>query len=473
MEKILVFGTGQFYQHRKLRLLEKAEIVGFLDNDKQRQGTVIDEKLVYAPDKAMQLSWDYIVLMSAKTDEMYSQLRGLGIPKEKILRFRELFHGELQIHTLRQKDFRKKNRQKALIVTDVLNYNGGSLAALYAAEALGIRGYQAVLTAADADVSFLEEAVGQGHTVYICPALPYLGVEELTWMSQFDIFIVNTFQMLRTAVELAAIGPVLWWIHEPSDMYIPVLKDYANQNDIKKLQEPSVSINIAAVAPKPKINFNRYFPDRIKQILPYGIPDHKQEKAADCEQPGKIVFAVIGTVIPKKAQDIFIKAVLSLEESYRDKASFWLVGWIGEDVYSKLIKEMAENHDEIKICGNYDRKQMEEAYGRIQVVVCPSLEDSLPIVMTEGMMYGKVCIASDQTGTMEYIQDEWNGLICKAGSVESLAEKLRWVIDHRDHLTEMGKRARKIYEETFTMDHFSKRLNDVVKETTQQWEAWK
>ena len=93
------------------------------------------------------------------------------------------------------------------------------------------------------------------------------------------------------------------------------------------------------------------------------------------------------------------------------------------------------------------------------------MEDSLPIVATEAMMYGKVCIVSDKTGTADYLEDEKNGLICKAGDPKDLCRKMRWVIKNREKLKTMGSEARKVYEKHFTMDNFGKRLEEALKET--------
>lgn len=91
-------------------------------------------------------------------------------------------------------------------------------------------------------------------------------------------------------------------------------------------------------------------------------------------------------------------------------------------------------------------------------MVCPSREDSLPIVMTEAMMYSKPCIASDSTGTADYIKDGINGFVCKTEDSEDLCEKMRYFIHHQEKIEIMGKEARKVYEEYFTMDKFADRL---------------
>ena len=119
--------------------------------------------------------------------------------------------------------------------------------------------------------------------------------------------------------------------------------------------------------------------------------------------------------------------------------------------------------------GKLNRSEMYETYGKIDVVVCPSLEDSLPIVVTEGMMYGKTCIVSDKTGSARYIRNRENGLICKAGDPGDLCRQMRWVIHNREKLVAIGKKARRIYEQNFDIEIFGRRLENALQDTTNNW----
>ena len=466
-KKVVVFGTGQFYQNRKDMLWDNADVIAFIDNNSAIQGRLLDGRMVYSPTEIKYIECDAVVLMSQKAGEMGAQLKTLGIPERKILHFKELFYGKRYLRVFQQVPIGGQNK-KALVISDIMDYNGGTLAAIYAAQAMIMNGYEVTLAAGGANERFLEEMTKQGYSICICPSLPFIGSEELLWMSRFDFFIVNTFQMMRAAASLSAVGPVLWWIHEPSDMYVPALQSYENQDCAKKIG--TLPILVEAVAELPRESFHTYFPEKAVKLLPYGIPDQKSITKNGADLSSKLVFAVVGSVIPKKAQEIFVQAVLMLEESYREQSIFWLIGQIGSDSYGQRVRRLCEKAPQLVICGNYTREQIADAYGQIDVVVCPSLEDSLPIVMTEGMMYGKACIASDRTGTKNYITDEITGLICKAGDPDSLADRMRWVIDHREKLPEIGRRAREIYEKNFSMKQFSYRLEQAEEEAFKLWE---
>ena len=80
-------------------------------------------------------------------------------------------------------------------------------------------------------------------------------------------------------------------------------------------------------------------------------------------------------------------------------------------------------------------------------------------------MYGKPCIASDSTGTADYIDNGVNGFVCKTEDAEDLCEKMRYFIHNPERINEMGQEARKVYEEYFTMDKFADRLCAAMDET--------
>ena len=468
--KFLVFGTGKYYQNRKKRMASCVDIIAFIDNNPLLQGTYIENVPVISPNDIKKFSYDAILLMSVYANEMKRQLINLGIKNEKIW-YWEQFVSEIECENFKYycgSDEEIIGKKKILIISDSLNYNGGSFAAIYAFQILFERGYNVILAAPYGDSKFIQEMVHIGVNIVICPVLPYLYSEEKKWIRQFDVVLVNVFQMVACACEISKIKPVMWWIHVPKGVYADIL--YRFDNYAK--QEFFSDINIYAVSEIPKRNFNYYFPDRIKKTLSYGIPDKNMDKDY-IKKEKSFVFAVIGYVMLLKAQDIFVQAAKMLEENVSVDVQFWLIGFIGTDEYSERVRDLISDDPQFKILGMLTRDEMEKIYEDIDVVVCPSLEDSLPIVMTEAMMYEKVCITSDATGTADYIEDGKNGFICKAGNPAGLSGKMQWIINNRDRLQKIRFQARKTYEEYFTLESFGDKLEKALLETIDQYKVIK
>lgn len=459
--KVVIFGAGGFYREKREELLSYTDAVrvACIDNNPQLHGTYIDEVPVWGVEHIAELDFDRIVLMSVWIGAMKKQLLDLGIEEDKIWtwkRFRgEQLRGSWQFYAGEQKPHIKK--EKILIITTNLNYNGGTLAAVYAGKELQKRGYGVTLAAPGGNDAFIKETGREGLSIMICQALPYLFVEELSFVEQFDFIFVNVFQMIACASEVSRHKPVIWWIHEPGELYQASLEQFSEYTAGDWMS----NVHIYAVSRIAQRNFNCYFPDRIKDTLAYGIPD-KNEHMIQRVKKTKIIFAVIGTVTSGKGQDIFIEAVHKLDGNQKKCAEFWLIGKAQENSYCNCIKQEIVKESSVKLLGEMTREEIQNAYAQIDVLVCPSREDSLPIAVTETMMYGKVCIVSDSAGMADYISHGENGLICKTGDAEDLAEKINWVFQNKDKLQKIGANARLVYEKYFTMDCFGDRLEAAI-----------
>ena len=466
---VLIFGTGKFYQNRKEHIREvlgEDEVLGFLDN--HRTG-IFEGKPVYAPEDGIRLPYDKILLMSAAASEMREQLLSLGISDDQIVLIDELSawkaSGKLQIYA----GSRARTGKRILIISEMLDYNGGAMAAVYAAEALQGRGYDVSLAVPNVNENLLHEVQAQGLTVIYCPTLPFVFEAERRWISTFDIVLVNVFPMMVSAIEISQFRPVLWWIHEPSGFYPWTLGRFVKHAS----RIPQFHGRILAVSSIAEQNFHSVgMPDG---RMPYGIPDTgRQDESSENVHHG-ICFALIGSIGERKAPDVFLEALSHLQERNEAPVSALIIGPLGESDYVRRLQETATGLGNVCFTGNLTRAEMKKMFCQIDVVVCPSREDPLPIVVTEGMMHRKICIASDATGqAQDIIRDGENGFICKAGDAASLTEKMSYVIEHFDELNPMREKARETYEKYFSMEAFGERLErELLLTEKEYWEREK
>ena len=193
----------------------------------------------------------------------------------------------------------------------------------------------------------------------------------------------------------------------------------------------------------------------------HGIPD-KNINHLTKKNKEKLIFAIIGYVSKIKGQDIFINAIKKLSDIEKEGVEFWIIGKIGDDIYSQEIKKFAEQECSIKILGEFNQDEMEKAYSHIDVVINSSRQDVFPTVIAEGLMYGKVCITTDVTGMAPLIKNGENGFVCKSDDAEDLCSRIRWILLHRDVCEKIEKNARQTYLEHFTMEKFSNRLEAII-----------
>lgn len=452
--RILVFGTGYQYRKRKEQL-KNMTVLAFLDNAKEKQGSYLDGIVVEAPERVHQYSYDYIFLLSDYYPEMRTQLLELGVPKDKIVDKEYLgVFGLWQM--VQSKKYEIKGvaapgtKGRILLYSHELSLTGAPRVLYNMACILKQAGYYVEVCSCE-EGKLLYEFLLQGIPVTVITSEAsryYLDVKETE--SRFDLVVVNTVCCYELIQRFAnAKVPVVWWLHEVYGVY----------EDLKlaeKYFKPAENIYVYGMGYLAAATYKQYFKDNSVKELVYGIPEFNK-RAEDKKEKNKLVFAVIGNVKPKKGQDILIEAVLSNWNLWKEKAEFWVIGHITEET-----KNRYEELGIVKVFGQLEHSDIEELYKSIDVVVCPSFQESMSIVVTEGLMQKKICIVSDAAGIAKYIDNYQSGLLCTVGDVDSLAEAIQWVIDHPNKHKEIGERAYRVYREKFSYEQFEKNVLELV-----------
>jgi len=83
-DSIIIFGAGKGGKRGYNYLKRRYNIIGFSDNDKEKQNSAFCGYEVYRPDQLPALDFDKIVICSMYQSEIQYQLNSLGIFSEKI-----------------------------------------------------------------------------------------------------------------------------------------------------------------------------------------------------------------------------------------------------------------------------------------------------------------------------------------------------------------------------------------------------
>ena len=96
------------------------------------------------------------------------------------------------------------------------------------------------------------------------------------------------------------------------------------------------------------------------------------------------------------------------------------------------------------------------------VLICPSRDDPMPVAATEAMMFSKVVLVSDHTGTASLLEDGVSGFVVPADDSQALALAIRRAMAMRGSFAEIGRRARRVYEENFTIEAFDGNIRKFI-----------
>lgn len=456
--RFVIFGVGKMYQMYKSNFRKDIQIVAFVDNQADKWGQQVDGITVHAPAELKNMEYDIIFLLSFYYLDMQLQLRQMGIPEDKIYTIDNHIESlcveeEIKYYGELNKDASKK---KILIFSHALFFTGAQNVLYHAVCAMKKNGFQiAVVSKSDGILRERLEKLDIPVVIIKDIYSKKIAVKQLVDWS--DIILVNTLLLYDAVLELSKYNKKLvWWIHETG-----ILKYVGGE--FRRIEE-NQHVSIYAVSPLVKRLIQQECGDEMKVgVLPYGLPLYEVENKANIYGK-KMIFAVIGRIVYIKGQDIFLRAVSRLPAIIRENAEFWIVGE-GELTPEEL--KVAEKHSCVKVLGEIEDTRMHEIYREIDVVICSSREDAMPVVVAEGCMAGKSAIVSDAVGTADLIEHGTTGLIFKSEDVDELAEQIKWAFEHEERMKQIGAEAKKVFRQYFSMDVFESNLLTIIgNETT-------
>lgn len=452
---IIIYGLGKRFWNNKEYIYELSKednIVAYADKSVHCLAKIDTQKAIQ-PDEINKKNYDYIVVTAVDYRSIKQNLMQQGIAEKKIITLNDYEkiknQGSFSIYPVK---FSKADKRIIIGIND-LGLHGGTMACFYMACELQKRGYGVDVAAYRCTDKNLIQLFNKNNIgIKIFKSYPYIGGEDKLIFDGYDYVIGNTVATIAFVGMVHNTIPTLWWIHEAEDLdrknaYEEAL-EVCLAYDINWIN----NIHILAVSSKAKIAFINSFKYSKVRVLPLGIKD---ERVA-ANKTNKIIFAVIGYIREDKNQLQFLEAY---EKIYNEKTRCLIIGKnISQEKYKKEINKIIKENSSITELYEIQRDKLLDLYSEIDIVVCPSLLESMSLTIIEGMMNSKICITTDNTGIAEYIEDGVNGFICKAGDVDSLRDKMQYVINHFDELDDMRKKARQTYEKYFTLEVLGENL---------------
>lgn len=258
----ILFGTGDYYQRFRHWFRDKT-VLAILDNDRKKQGTIVDGHPVIAPEEARGLPFDAVVILSFYVTEMRKQLISLGIEEDKIYHFfdlHDLFKGEDAESVVKARD-----AKSILLLSHDLSLGGPALALYHAALALREKGYD-VTFASMLDGYLRRELEEEMIPVVIDRRLQINTMRELPWTEKYDLIFCNTIHYHTFLSDRDEDIPIIWWLHDSAFYYEGIraerLADISGRN-----------LKCLSVGPVPRMAMNRYRPGTVIEDLLYGVSE--------------------------------------------------------------------------------------------------------------------------------------------------------------------------------------------------------
>lgn len=219
-----------------------------------------------------------------------------------------------------------------------------------------------------------------------------------------------------------------------------------------------------------------------RRLLELGCNDNKivvHRMGIDCTKfsfrppephPGRpIHILTIARLVEKKGVEYAIRAVAQVGQ-IRSNIQYQIVGDgpLRED-FAALIDQLGIG-DKIQLLGWKQQSEVLDLLAKADILLAPSVtsrtgdREGIPVTLMEAMARGLPVVSTLHSGIPELIQDGISGFLVPERDVDSLAEKLSYLIGNPEIWSAMGHAGRAYVEKHYNIKKLNDRLVEIYSE---------
>jgi glycosyltransferase involved in cell wall biosynthesis len=180
------------------------------------------------------------------------------------------------------------------------------------------------------------------------------------------------------------------------------------------------------------------------------------------QKNAKFTVLYLGAVTVQKGVVHLFRA-LQLLKIPIDAFEVWFIGRISDEMKAQIAKYQKENW---RFFGHVDHYALAGKISACSVMVQPSIQEGLSMVIPQAMSCGVPVIASTNTGGEDIIEDRKSGFIVPIRSPESIAERITLLFESPEALHEMQDKALKKIVNFGSWEDYGRRYSDFIKQVT-------
>lgn len=178
------------------------------------------------------------------------------------------------------------------------------------------------------------------------------------------------------------------------------------------------------------------FPYKLRaniEVIPYGFPEVNKNRKYIPVDNRKLKFLYVGRLSQSKGISYLFDSI----SSFTNDIELTIVG--SGDI--NACKTLQENIHKYRYIPYLTHDKVLDLMAESDVFIFPSLFEGFGMVITEAMSQGTPVITTTRTCGADFIEDGVNGWLVEAGNLEQLKLKIKNVIENKDILPEISKRA--------------------------------
>ena len=159
-------------------------------------------------------------------------------------------------------------------------------------------------------------------------------------------------------------------------------------------------------------------------------------------------FLCIARLLGDKGLREYYEAANRVKEKY-PSVIFKLIGSLDNSPDAISKKELDSWTDSGLLVHQYIAEDVRLEIELCNVFVLPSYHEGMPRSVMEAMSMGRPILTTNVAGCKETVIDGRNGLLAEARNVDDLVDKMLWLIENKDSISDMGKTSRQIVMSRF------------------------
>ncbi len=226
-------------------------------------------------------------------------------------------------------------------------------------------------------------------------------------------------------------------------------------------EEHRLAQSVVVASAFTKETLTQYGLDAAKiRVNPYGVDLAQFHIGKQVSRDRPLRFVFVGALQARKGIPVLLEAWR--REGWRN-AELWLVGPVAPQV-RRLIPDLPG----LRVQGPVPHANLPRLFSECDVFVFPSLFEGFGLVILEAMACGLPVITTEATAGPDVMTDGKEGFLIPSGDVDALEAKMRWCLENRERLPEMGRAARATAER-FTWEAYGDRWKAILNEAVAEF----
>lgn len=258
---------------------------------------------------------------------------------------------------------------------------------------------------------------------------------------------------------------------------IGTIYDTSTNNNDQWLQSPSIASRMEKILLN--IHFNRAITishatmnslindfgvnSKTLELVYCGVDIPKYDKVTtDKLIKDQIIF--VGRLAPHKHVDHFIKVIKEIKPDYPD-LKFLIVGKGPEKENLVKLIDNLELNDCITFKQDLTDEELITQIKQSEILVLPSTREGFGMVLAEANCCNKPVLTYASGGTVDVVEDGYNGYLVQAGNIQDFKEKTIKLLEDEKLRKTIGSNGRKKVEEYFDWENITDEYIKILENT--------